>query len=510
MKLYFSKSMVLMKAEFLRRMISAPVRSAVPDRASRLRFAVGPRLTSNVVEEIGASPVKAVARSGAGYTYSVCIDIHANDVRCMEIAKDYVVSCMAATANIGKTAMAEAAGMARSRLGQLVSPERIDALSYLVAHDTVGYGPISMLMEDRQGIEEIEVNSPDSWITIYSARYGRCLTNLRFVSEYAFRSTINRMVEDVDKELNESTPIVDAQVEDLRIHAQVRPYAVSGAAASIRIGGRKEITLEYMLRNGTVTPQALAYIWIALESKHNMIISGAPASGKTTALGALMAFVPANEKVVTVEEDVNEVRTAGVNSVIALYGSRYNSVTPKEQVINALRLRPSRIVVGEMRGEEARDLFMGANIGIAFAATMHSNEGGMQILKKLLVKPMGVETRSLSTLDVALYMKQVDISKRIVSGISEYRWLSRAEIEKGEDVCGEDMVSVLEVMEGSGMSVAALQESKVMATYAKMHGITQKAALKEMDRRARLVQSALDAKGSGRSLEEEISRYGGW
>ena len=87
-------------------------------------------------------------------------------------------------------------------------------------------------------------------------------------------------------------------------------------------------------------------------------------------------------------------------------------------MINALRMRPSRLMVGEVRGEETRELFSSANLGIPFITTMHSNAGGMDIVKKLMVRPMGVESRSLSMLDVALYMRHADISRRVLSDVS--------------------------------------------------------------------------------------------
>ena len=330
-------------------------------RVSRLGMIISKSDAGNVIEEAGALPGRAISRSANGYVYSFLLDVSSHELKCMEISKEFVISSLAAALSEKRPTIGDSLQLARLKLSSLVPPGRIEPLSYIVAHDTAGYGPISMILEDKQNIEEIEINSPQSPIIIYSTKYGRCITNLRFSSEFAFRSAINRMITETEKEINENTPIIDAQVSDLRVHAQIRPYAISGATASIRVGGRKEIDLGYLLSKQTATPDTMAYLWLAIESKFNMIVSGAPASGKTTLLSALNAFVPTNEKVITIEEDVNEINSAGIGNVVALYGSRYNSITPKEQVINALRMRPSRIIIGEMRGEEAKDLFMGAN-----------------------------------------------------------------------------------------------------------------------------------------------------
>ncbi|MHB1830370.1 MAG: ATPase, T2SS/T4P/T4SS family [Candidatus Micrarchaeaceae archaeon] len=486
-------------------------RKATPEpRRSALSFSISSAEGGDVVERRGGNPERAVLKSGKGYFYSVLLQPSGPETRSMEHAKELVIMSLCSSESTRPPSFGDALREARSRLSGMVPPDRIEQLAYVVAHDTAGYGPISILSEDKQGIEEIEINSPSSPIIVYSARYGRCITNLRFSSETAFRSCINRMIRDSDKEINENTPIIDAQVSDLRIHAQIRPYALSGAAASIRIGGKKEIDLGYLPNNGTATPDILAYLWLAIETKHNMIVSGAPASGKTTLLSALSAFVPANEKVITIEEDINELKGTGVGNTIALYGSRYSSISPKDQVINSLRMRPGRIIIGEMRGGEAKDLFMGANIGISFAATMHSNDGGLQILKKLMVKPMSVDIKGLSALDLAIYMKQSDVNRRSISDIFEYKWLSRAETEGGTSIDGEDMVNVDSIASGSCLAKASLKDSKVIASYSRVQGISQKESINELERRSRLISGSFKEGGGPGAIESAVSNYPGW
>ena len=264
------------------------------------------------IEYFDGPPPRCISRLASAYTYSFMFEIGNKDRRCMEIAKAEIISQFSSANSHNLPGIDQARRAASLKLAELSPPDRIQELSYIVAHDTVGYGPISMLLEDRKNIEEIEISSPESPIVVYSTRYGRCITNLAFSGEAAFRGAINRMILDSDKEISESTPIVDAQVEDLRLHAQIRPYAISGAAASIRIGGRKEIDLSYLISKRTASSQMLSYLWMAMECRYNLIVSGAPASGKTTFLGALSAFFPSNEKVITVEEDVNEINSHGI------------------------------------------------------------------------------------------------------------------------------------------------------------------------------------------------------
>ncbi len=479
------------------------------ERGAKLGFCFERAEATDRIEEFGY-PLRAITKSGNGYMYSIYADIRPDELRKAENTKGKIISILSSSDAAYERDIENVKALAKSVLSSVASPERIDMLSYIIAHDTAGYGPISILMEDRHNIEEIEINSPDSCISVFLPRYGRCLTNLRFAGAQQFRSTINRMISNTEKELSDGTPIIDAQIENLRLHAQIKPYALSGAAATIRIGGRKDINLRYLMENRTADADMLAYLWIAFEAKQNMVISGAPASGKTTLLSALAAFVPSNEKIITIEEDINEINSTGMNNVVGLYGSRYGSINPKEQVINSLRMRPGRIFLGEMRGEEARDLFMSANLGISFAATMHSNEGGMQILKKLIVKPMCVEIKSLSMLDIAVYMKQADISRRSLSSISEYRWLSRAETMEGTEVSEEEMVNICDIASGAVLDRSALKESKVIGSYARMHGITVKDALKELDRRSKFIATKATDTGVYKSVEEAVKMYEGW
>lgn len=493
------------KMQMLRELFKRSARTE--DASSKLGFALLQPESANVIEESGHNPRRVISKSGNGYLYSLEAAITPNDTRCMEIAKAHFLSYACSLQSPTLPSIKEAQSIARARLMEIASPEKADLLSYMVAHDTAGYGPISILLEDRHNIEEIEVNSPDSSIIVYSTRYGRCITNLRFNGEHSFRSAINRLIRNTEKELGENTPIIDSQVADIRIHAQIRPYALSGAAASIRVGGRKEIDLNYILKSGTTTPDVLAYLWIALESRQNIIISGAPASGKTTLLSALTAMMPSNEKIVTIEEDINEIRRESAYNMVGLYGSRYNSVGPKEQVINSLRMRPDRIIVGEMRGEEAKDLLMGANIGISFAATMHSGDGGMQILKKLMVKPMCVETKSLSMLDAAVYMRQIDINGRSISGIFEYKWLSRGEADEGVEIGDEDMVNITDIVSGAKPNLPLMRGSKALSAYSRLRRISQKDAAKEFDRRSRLISECFEC---GKDIGKEVTKYCGW
>lgn len=412
---------------------------------------------------------------------------------------------------IGMGLFGRAKEIALGELAARMSQERASFISYLVAHDTVGYGPISMLLEDRQKLEEIEVNAPSAMISVFHVDYGRCETNLCFRNEREFRHSINRMVYEADKELSEDSPIVDAQVESARVHAQMRPYAQSGAAASIRIGDEKVVCFDYLVRKRTASVETLAYLWLAMDAGLNMLIAGPPASGKTTLMSAIFSFVPRAERIITIEEDVNELKAKiDINNTVELYGSKYMGAvtTTRDQVINALRMRPDRLVVGELRGSEAQELFAGASLGIPFITTMHSNSGGMDIVKKLMIKPMSVQAGAISSLDIAIYMKHIDLSRRLLSEIYEYRWLSNAEtLELGNVVAESDSADVAVVVENGELDRGALQKSKAVDAFSRKNGISARLAIRELDRRTAYLKELYAAKADSAKLTEAIQAY---
>jgi len=403
------------------------------------------------------------------------------------------------------TTFEKAREIAFNYLKQNIPEERAYYISYITAIDTIGYGAIGLLLEDKNNIEEIEINAPTSPIKVYTTKYGRCETNLAYNSELEFRRSINKLLYLAEKEVNVNNPVVDAELENIRVHAQVRPYAHAGAFASIRIGGKKQLGIDKLIANGTANPEVLAYLWLALDAKLNIIVSGAPASGKTTLLASLLTLIPRYNKVIVVEEEANELGEFAANYV-SIYSTK-KGINLQQQVINTLRMRPDRLIIGEIRGEEAREMFSGSNLGIPFMTTMHSNEGGLSILKKLLVKPMSVEPSALGMLDLAIYMKQVDLSKRIVEGIYEYRWLSRSEIsEGGIDVGNVDRVEINEIVKNGLLDYEEIRKSKVFDAFAKARGLSGKRVLEEFRKRTKFLENIHALKQN--EFSEMVDRYG--
>ncbi len=431
-----------------------------------------------------------------GNVYSVGRVLTSSDEAMMAAAKRAVVSNLAPGSS---ASVKDAYALALSSLPQDVQDREL--ISYMAAHDTAGFGPFSMLMDDKENMEEIVVNSPTSRICVYHSRLGFCRTNLSFRSEQAMRSALNRLIADAERELNSDTPIIDAQLADgSRVHAQLRPYAPGGAAVSIRLNSSNKIDMRKLLSTGTLTSDALAYMWMALDAGLNIMVSGAPASGKTSLLMSLLSFLPRHERVVVVEEDVSELRLDhDLSNFVGLQGRAGSKAELRDQVVNALHIRPDRIILGELRGPEARDVFAAGNLGIPFMATMHSNCDARSLLDRLTSKPMEVERSNVSALDVALFMRK-DGASRSLSSAWEYRWATRDAIPAegtGDIGCAMSQVNFSNLR-------SSATTLKVVERFADLHLITVQKAAAELRRRSRFLASI----DSNASVTEYIRSYG--
>ncbi|MGB9703239.1 MAG: ATPase, T2SS/T4P/T4SS family [Candidatus Micrarchaeia archaeon] len=329
-----------------------------------------------------------------------------------------------------------------------------EKISNIVAIDTFGLSCIELLA--KEGIEEIELNSIDENIYVYHSLLGRCKTNVYFKSLQSAKRVINSMLKENEKELNDFSPVVDSQLSNFRIHAQISPLATNGIVFSIRVLSTIKPEPKNLVKNG-MSKEALAYLSLAIDSKLNIVIAGPPASGKTTLLNALLSFIK-NEKIVCVEEEINEIKKNGDYSFLSLQSRKDKQKELIDQIINSLRLRPQRLVVGEIRGKEAKEVFSAASLGIPFITTLHANDEKGAIINRLSSKPMEVDKNLIRLLDVGVYLNE----KRRICRIEEYN-------------------SKIEEVNPENISI----NSKVIKAYSSRFKLGRKFAIKEMYRRAK-------------------------
>jgi len=248
-------------------------------------------------------------------------------------------------------------------------------ISVDVLDNILGYGPLQSLLDDPE-VTEIMVNNPT---TVYVERRGRIhLTDRRFIDEGHLLRIIDKIVAQVGRRIDEASPMVDARLPDgSRVNAVIHPLAINGPLLTIRKFSREPYTMRDLISFGTLDERVGLFIQACVRGKQNILISGGTGTGKTTLLNVVSSFVPADERIVTIE-DAAELRLSQ-SHVLRLESRPPNiegkgQVTIRDLVRNSLRMRPDRIVVGEVRGAEALDMLQAMNTGHEGSlSTIHAN-----------------------------------------------------------------------------------------------------------------------------------------
>ncbi len=242
-------------------------------------------------------------------------------------------------------------------------------------HDTFDLGPITPLLLDEE-ISDILVNTHRQ---VYIERLGRLeLTPVSFRDDAHLRLIIDRIISRVGRRIDESTPLVDARLPDgSRVNAIIPPAAIDGPILSIRRFRRRALSIDDLLSLDTLTPEVAQFLTGCIHARLNMLITGGTGSGKTTLLNILSRYIPAQERIVTIEDSA-ELQLQQPH-VVRLETRPPNiegkgQITQRDLVKNALRMRPDRIVVGEVRGDEVLDMLQAMNTGHEGSmTTIHSN-----------------------------------------------------------------------------------------------------------------------------------------
>src|SRR5579884_2506811 len=262
------------------------------------------------------------------------------------------------------------------RSSNLLNRAERERLISEVLDETFGLGPLEPLMADPT-ISDILINGHN---VVYVERNGRLEpTDVAFTDARHLLHIIQRIVGQVGRRVDETSPMVDGRLPDgSRINAIIPPLALDGALVSIRRFGVRPLLAADLVAKGAMTEEMVAFLSACVQARLNLLISGGTGSGKTTLLNALSAFIPADERVITIE-DAAELRLqqphVGRLETRPSNAEGVGAVTTRELVRNALRMRPDRIVVGECRGPEALDMLQAMNTGHeGSATTVHAND----------------------------------------------------------------------------------------------------------------------------------------
>ena len=310
-----------------------------------------------------------------------------------------------------------------------VSREDRERLTTEIADDILGYGPLERLLPD-DSITEIMVNGPNE---IWIERQGRLYeTTVRFTDDSHLRRIINRMVAQIGRRIDESSPMVDARLPDgSRVNAIIPPLSLSGPLLTIRKFSKKRLTLDDMVNVGSLSTESVEFLTRCIEAQLNILISGGTGSGKTTLLNALSGRIPGNERIVTIE-DAAELQLHQ-RHVLRLESRSKNiegegEVAIRDLVRNSLRMRPDRIIVGEVRGGEALDMLQAMNTGHdGSLCTVHANsprDALHRIETMVLMAGYDLPIKAIrqqvsSALDMVVHLERMEDGSRRVTAVTE-------------------------------------------------------------------------------------------
>jgi pilus assembly protein CpaF len=359
----------------------------------------------------------------------------------------------------------------RTAVARLVEEERAplsitekDRVIEEVLDEVFGLGPLEPLLADPT-ISDILVTTPS---LVYVERAGKLYrTPVEFKDNAHLLRIIEKIVSRVGRRVDESSPLVDARLPDgSRVNAAIPPVAVDGPLLSIRRFGRDPLRGQDLINNLTLTPGILQLLEACVKARLNILISGGTGAGKTTLLNALSAFIPEDERIVTIE-DAAELKLDQIH--VARLETRppniegVGAIRIRQLVINALRMRPDRIIVGEVRGEEALDMLQAMNTGHdGSLTTIHANSprdavSRLEVMVGMANSNMGVRSirqQVSSAIDVFVQIARFSDGSRRISAFTECVGM------EGEQITMQDIF----VFEKTGVNEAGRVTGRFRAT----------------------------------------------
>jgi pilus assembly protein CpaF len=340
-----------------------------------------------------------------------------------------------------------------------------------VKDELLGLGPLEPLLRDDE-VTDILVNGRDQ---VYVEKRGKLhRTSIRFHDDQHVMLIIDRIVSQVGRRIDESSPMVDARLHDgSRVNAIIPPLALDGPSLSIRRFGKKRHSMDDLLARGSITPQMVAVLRAMVRARLNILVSGGTGSGKTTMLNCLSGFVPEDERIVTIEDSAE--LSLQQPHVVRLETRPPNiegkgEVTARDLVRNTLRMRPDRVVVGEVRGAEIFDMLQAMSTGHdGSIATIHANSSReclgrlemMMLLSGFSIPQRAMRQQIASAVNIIVHVARLSDGSRRVIKISEITGM------EGETVMMQDLYEFVRTgTDANGMVQGEYRSTGIRSAYA--------------------------------------------
>jgi len=332
-------------------------------------------------------------------------------------------------ANMASSKVTQAITDILNEEGRLLTDEDRARLVEEIRNELLGLGPLEPLLWD-DAVSDILVNGPNQ---VFVERGGKLYqTDVRFNDDQHLMLIIDRIVSQVGRRVDESSPMVDARLRDgSRINAIIPPLALDGPALSIRRFGKKRFQIEDLVEKGTLNQDAVEFLRAIVNARLNLLVAGGTGSGKTTMLNCLSAFVPGDERIVTIEDSAELMLQQ--THVVRLETRPSNvegkgEVTQRELLKNCLRMRPDRIIVGEVRGAEVLDMLQAMSTGHdGSICTIHSNTSRdalqrlemMMLLAGANIPQKAMRQQIASSINMVVHVSRLSDGTRKVMKVSE-------------------------------------------------------------------------------------------
>lgn len=317
--------------------------------------------------------------------------------------------------------------------------ERVD-ISERVFSSIRGLGLLDTIIKDEQ-ITEVMINGPEH---IFIEKAGKLYKlQQKFESERQLEDIIQKIVGQAGREVNQANPIVDTRLPDgSRVNVVLPPISMKGATVTIRKFSKTPMTIEQLLKYGSITPEVAHVLELLVKAKYNIFISGGTGSGKTTFLNALSNFIPKDERVITIEDSA-ELQIVGIDNLVSMETRNANAsgsgaITIRDLIKSSLRMRPERIVVGEVRGGEALDMLQAMNTGHdGSLSTGHANstEDMLSRLETMVLQgadglPLeAIRQQIVSAVDIIIHLSRLRDKSRKTMEISEITGYEKGKIQ---------------------------------------------------------------------------------